>query len=147
MSNAQLLGVNNVELLKGNAEGIPLQDASVDVVTTNGVLNLVPDKPKVFAEIVRVLKPGGGIQISDIVINKSADELDHSKNNPKLWAECIVGALHEETYVQALTEAGLKDVTVYCHQDYFSRSGNESTPSVAEYFSATSITLSGDKPA
>lgn len=147
MDNANKADIHNVEVVAGNAEEIPLDDASVDVVTSNGVLNLVPDKPQAFTEIFRVLKPGGRIQISDIVINKSADELDESKNNPKLWAECIVGALHETTYVDALRDAGFNDVAVHCEQDYFSRSSNEATRSVAEYFSAKSITISGTKPA
>jgi ubiquinone/menaquinone biosynthesis C-methylase UbiE len=143
--NVEKLGVNNVELLQGNAEEIPLADESVDVVTSNGVLNLVPDKPRAFSEIYRVLKPGGRFQIADIVINKGSEELDSSKNNPRLWAECIVGALHEDTYIQALIDAGFKDVKLHCEQDYFSRSSNESTRKIAEYFSAKSITLSGVK--
>lgn len=144
-NNAKKMGIANVEPLMGNAEDIPLGDAAVDVVTSNGVLNLVPDKPKAFAEIYRILKPGGHIQISDIVINKSAEELDESKNNPKLWAECIVGALHEDIYVSALKDVGFKDVSVICNQDYFSRSSNDATKSVAEYFQAQSITIIGQK--
>ncbi len=144
-NNAIKMGVTNVEPLMGNAEDIPLGDELVDVVTSNGVLNLVPDKKKAFSEIFRILKPGGRIQISDIVINKSAEELDESKNNPKLWAECIVGALHEDIYVGALKEVGFKDVSVICNQDYFSRSSNEATRNVAEYFQAQSITIIGNK--
>ncbi|MDH5649304.1 MAG: methyltransferase domain-containing protein [Gammaproteobacteria bacterium] len=143
--NIQKMGTGIVEPLFGNAEQIPLDDGTVDVVTSNGVLNLVPDKPQAFAEIYRVLKPGGRIQISDIVINKSSEELDESKSNPKLWAECIVGALEEQIYVYGLTEAGLTDVEIVGRNDYFSRSSNESTRNVAKYFDARSITLSGRK--
>lgn len=145
-ANAEILGSKNVEVLNGNAEDIPLGDATIDVVISNGVLNLVPDKPRGFAEIYRILKPGGRIQLADIVVNESADDLDEAKDNPRLWAECIVGAVHEKTYLEVLRETGFKDVTVYCYQDYFSRSSNDSTRKVAEYFSARSITLSGNKP-
>lgn len=145
--NKAVMGVDNVIQLKGNAEDIPLDDACVDVVTSNGVLNLVPDKQKAFAEILRVLKPGGYIQISDIAINKQEQELDESKSNPKLWAECIVGALHEDLYVKGLEEAGFEDVRVLCEQDYFSYSEFESTHNVARYFGAKSITIVGQKPA
>ncbi len=98
--NIDKAGITNVVPLFGNAEDIPLEDESVDVVTSNGVLNLVPDKPLVFDEIYRVLKPGGRLQISDIVIQNSGDELEESKKNPKLWAECIVGALYEDVYIE-----------------------------------------------
>lgn len=145
-ANAVKAGIHNVELLKGNAEEIPLPDSCIDVVTSNGVLNLVPDKSKAFAEMYRVLKPGGRFQIADIIINKGANELDEAKDNPRLWAECIVGALHEDTYMNALCDAGFNDVKLHCRQDYFSKSSNLETRKVAEYFNAQSITLSGAKP-
>jgi len=125
--NIEKAGVKNIEPLLGNAEEIPLEDESVDVVTSNGVLNLVPDKPMVFDEIYRVLKPGGRLQISDIVIQNASEELDESRSNPKLWAECIVGALYEGTYVNGLQEAGFENVKVLCHQEYFSQSEYENT--------------------
>ena len=143
--NIKKVGAKNVMPLLGNAEEIPLDGAVIDVITSNGVLNLVPDKQIVFAELHRVLKSGGRFQISDIIIHQSEDELIESKNNPKLWAECIVGALYQEKYIQWLEEAGFSNVKVLCHQDYFSKSGNESTRQVAEHFKAESITLTGDK--
>lgn len=143
--NAQMQGADNVVPIKGNAEEIPLEDASVDVVTSNGVLNLVPDKRIAFAELYRVLKPGGHIQISDIVIGTRGDELEDSRNNPNLWAECIVGALLSEQYVTGLSETGLSDVKVLHKQDYFGKSSNKSTREVAAYFDAHSITLSATK--
>lgn len=146
-ANVANMGANNVEPLFGNAEAIPLPDASIDVVTSNGVLNLMPDKPTVFAEIFRVLTPGGRIQISDIVIHKRGDELAGSKSNPQLWAECIVGAMYEDQYLEALGAAGFQDLRVLDHVNYFSRSENDSTRKVADYFGAESITLLGCKPA
>ena len=143
--NIKKMGVKNVTPVLGNAEAIPLEDAVIDVITSNGVLNLVPDKKMAFAELHRVLKPGGRFQISDIIIHQSEDELVEAKNNPKLWAECIVGALYQENYIQWLEEAGFHNVEVLCHQDYFSKSSNESTRQVAEHFKAESITLTGDK--
>lgn len=144
--NKTVMDVDNVVQLKGDAEDIPLGNNIIDVVTSNGVLNLVPDKQKAFTEILRVLKPGGYIQISDIAINKQEEELDQSKSNPKLWAECIVGALHEDLYVKGLQESGFENVKVLCEQDYFSYSEFESTHNIAKYFGAKSITMVGQKP-
>jgi arsenite methyltransferase len=143
--NIRSMGVSNVFPLAGHAEEIPLENDSVDVVTSNGVLNLVPVKPAAFAEISRVTKPGGRIQISDIVIKEKSEELEKSRNNPQLWAECIVGALYLETYLYGLEQAGFGDIKIHCHQDYFSHSDNESTRKVAKYFQAESVTFSGVK--
>lgn len=143
--NISKMGATNVEPLKGNAEEIPLDDATVDVITSNGVLNLVPDKQAAFAEIYRVARPGGRLQISDIIIRQCEEELEESRNNPRLWAECIVGALYEDYYTRWLEEAGFRDVKVILHQDYFSKSGNASTRDVARHFNAESITISGYK--
>ena len=144
--NIEVMGVKNVYPLMGNAEDIPLDDETVDVITSNGVLNLVPDKDKAFKEMYRILKHGGRIQISDIVISKGEEELDDSKSNPKLWAECIVGAVSENHYVESLRDIGFNDVTVKCQQDYFSHSDFETTRNVAKYFKAQSITVYGVKP-
>lgn len=144
--NIKKMGANNVEPLLGNAEDIPLDDATVDVITSNGVLNLVPDKQIAFAELFRVMKSGGRLQISDIIIQRCEEELVEAKNNPKLWAECIVGALYEDYYTRWLEEAGFESVKVILHQDYFSKSDNASTREVAQHFNAESITISGKKP-
>src|SRR5690606_7324579 len=98
------------------AEAIPLPDASVDVVTSNGVLNLVPDKPRAFAEIARVLKRDGRVQISDIALARPVS--DKSRADPKLWAECVVGAVVEDDYLDKLREAGL-DIEIVARLDYF----------------------------
>src|SRR5262245_56281470 len=101
--NIAVMGATQVQPLQGNAEEIPLEGRSVDVATSNGVLNLVPDKPRAFAEIARVLKPGGRVQISDIALENPVS--DKARADPKLWAECVVGAVIESDYVAMLDEA------------------------------------------
>jgi len=142
-ANIATMGASNVTVLDGNAEHIPLPDASVDVVTSNGVLNLVPDKARAFAEIVRVLKPGGRVQISDIALGKPVGE--KSKADPKLWAECIVGAVVEDDYLRLLREAGL-EVEVVTSLDYFAGSPSDSTRKVAHGLGAHAVVMRGHKP-
>jgi SAM-dependent methyltransferase len=140
--NIDAMGARNVEPLEGNAEEIPLPDASVDVVTSNGVLNLVPDKPRAFAEIARVLKPGGRVQISDIALAKPVSE--QARANPKLWAECVVGAVVEDDYIARLREADL-DVEVIGRLDYFAGSASPDTRRVAHGLGAHTIVMRGAK--
>jgi ubiquinone/menaquinone biosynthesis C-methylase UbiE len=143
-ANAEKMGTTHVEFIKGNAEKIPLPDASVDVVTSNGVLNLVPDKPKTFSEIFRVLRPGGRIQIADIVLGKPIKA--ESRNNPQLWAECIVGAVLEEDYLELFRAAGFKNATVISELDYFSKSPEADTREVAAKYGAKTVVIKGGKP-
>ena len=140
--NIAAMGVQNVVPLEGNAEEIPLPDASVDVVTSNGVLNLVPDKPRASAEIARVLRPGGRVQISDISLAKPVS--DKSRSDPKLWAECVVGAVVEDDYVAKLRAAGL-DVEVLSRFDYFAGSVSADTRRVAHGLGAHTIVMRGIK--
>jgi ubiquinone/menaquinone biosynthesis C-methylase UbiE len=137
--NITLAGVSNVEAIEGNAEDVPLPDVSVDVVTSNGVLNLVPHKERAFAEIYRVLKPGGRVQIADIVVSRPVGE--KSRANPKLWAECVVGALVEEDYVELLRAAGFVDVEVLVGLDYFTRSPSVDTKRIAASLGAHSVEI------
>ncbi|HJT19776.1 MAG TPA: methyltransferase domain-containing protein [Nitrospira sp.] len=134
----------HVEFLEGNAEQIPLPDAVADVVTSNGVLNLVPDKSKAFAQIFRVLRQGGQFQISDIVVGKPI--LSQSREDPQLWAECIVGAVMESEYRGMLREAGFTGVEIIRRLDYFSKSSEPDTRRVAASYGALSMTLKGYKP-
>jgi arsenite methyltransferase len=128
-SNIAQAGVSNVEVIEGNAEAIPLPDASVDVVTSNGALNLVPDKPKAIAEIFRVLRPGGRVQIADIVVSRPVGK--SALSDPSLWAECVVGASIEEDYLDLFRMTGFADVTVLRRYDYFSGSASADTRRIA----------------
>lgn len=136
-------GAEHVRLRKGRADDLPLEDASVDVVTSNGVFNLVPDKAAAFREVARVLKPGGHLQLADIVLSELAG--DSSKADPQLWAECIVGAETEEKYLDLIGEAGFDDLAVLDHFDYFEESPDESTRKAARGLGAHTIVLSGRK--
>lgn len=138
------LGVGNVEVAAGNAQAIPLAEGSVDVVTSNGVLNLVPDKPRAFAEICRVLKPGGRLQVADIALEKPI--ADKYRRDPRMWAECVVGAVPDEKYVAMLEAAGLADVEVLHSLDYFALSRSAETRTVAGLFGARSVVLRARKP-
>jgi SAM-dependent methyltransferase len=107
--NAKGAGVANVEFRFGEAEKMPVEDASVDWVISNCVINLSPDKPAVFGEIGRVLRPGGRISISDIVAQDLPDAVRQSRD---AWTGCLAGAISEEEYVRGLEKAGLREVKV-----------------------------------
>jgi SAM-dependent methyltransferase len=140
--NVAAMKVGHVRVIEGNAERIPLPDASIDVVTSNGVLNLVPDKPAAFAEIARILKPGGRLQIADIALRVQVSE--QSRADPRLWAECVVGAITEDDYVSLLRAAGLS-VEVLSNMDYFAGSVSASTRRAAHGLGAHSLVMRGWK--
>lgn len=129
----------NLEVLEGSAESLPLPDESVDAVTSNGMLNLVPDKRRAIAEIFRVLRPGGRAQIADVVIRRPVT-LD-CRADPRLWAECVVGASIDEDYLAAFRDGGFEDVTVLRESDYFGLSRSAHTREVARRFGARAIEL------
>jgi 7,8-dihydro-6-hydroxymethylpterin dimethyltransferase len=107
---AATLGFDVAEFRKGFLESIPADDRSVDVVTSNCVVNLSPDKTKVFSEIWRILKDHGRVVIADIV--SDGEVPPHLKTNPELWGECTVGALTGEAFVAALERAGFYGLEV-----------------------------------
>jgi arsenite methyltransferase len=104
------IGVDNVEFRHGFLEDLPVEDATVDVVISNCVINLSPDKPQVLREVFRVLKPGGRLAVSDIVLNGELSE--EVQNNPEAWSACISGAIQAEEYARQLGEAGFIEVEV-----------------------------------
>ncbi len=107
--NARAAGAGNVEFRQGDAERMPVADASADWVISNCVINLSPDKPAVFREIARVLKPGGRISISDIVAEDLPPAVRASRD---AWLTCLAGAISEAEYVRGLEAAGLTNVQV-----------------------------------
>jgi SAM-dependent methyltransferase len=102
--------VDNVEFLKGEIEAIPLPDASVDVVISNCVINLSPDKDRVLREAFRVLRPGGQFAVSDVVVRRPVPA--EIRRSVELWVGCVAGALDEADYLAKLSAAGFKDATV-----------------------------------
>ncbi|HXF65750.1 MAG TPA: methyltransferase domain-containing protein, partial [Burkholderiales bacterium] len=130
-------GIANVEVIEGGAEDIPLPDTSIDVVTTNGMLNLVPDKRRAVAEMFRVLRPGGRVQLADIVIRRPVTR--DCATDPRLWAECVVGASIDEDYLALFADAGFERVKVLRDHDYFALSPSAETREVARRFGAYAI--------
>jgi arsenite methyltransferase len=120
-ANQQRAGITNATFLSGHIEDIPLPDASVDVVLSNCVINLSPNKDAVFAETYRVLRTEGRLAIADIVGEQEPDAA--LKADPKAWTDCIAGALTRHRYEQLLTGAGFVDVEItdnHVVQDGFS---------------------------
>jgi arsenite methyltransferase len=107
--NIRAANVQNVEVRKGIIEALPVDDASVDWIISNCVINLSPEKGKVFSEIARALKPGGQMLVSDIVANDIPREL---MAEAAAYVSCVTGALSEEQFIAGLKTAGLRDVAV-----------------------------------
>ena len=108
--NADKLGYENVEFRLGDIEQMPVDDNTADVVVSNCVINLVPDKLKAFQEIYRVLKPGGRFGISDIVINGKLPAKIQSA--AEMYAGCVAGALTKDAYMRIVAEAGFVSVSI-----------------------------------
>ena len=113
--NIAASGLNNVEVRKGIIEDLPVDTASVDWVISNCVINLSPNKPAVFSEIARVLKPGGQMLVSDLVAENLPESI---KQNQALFHSCIAGAVSENEYVAGLQQAGLMNVEIRDKQIY-----------------------------
>ena len=109
-ANAAEAGAANVEFLKGVIENVPLPPGSVDVVISNCVINLSTDKAAVFAQIARVLKPGGRLGVSDIVAEDHLSAAERAERGS--YAGCIAGALSKTEYIEGLRAAGFEDVSV-----------------------------------
>lgn len=108
--NAEKLGYNNVEFREGDIDHMPVNDAVADVVVSNCVLNLVPNKEKVINEIFRVLKPGGHFSISDIVL---VGELpDALRQDAEMYAGCVAGAIQKSDYLGHIQKAGFEHITI-----------------------------------
>ncbi|MEZ5015037.1 MAG: arsenite methyltransferase [Chitinophagales bacterium] len=113
--NAEKMGFHNVEFRLGDIEELPVNDAIADVIVSNCVLNLVPEKEKAFAEMFRVLKPGGHFSVSDIVLSGALP--DNIRHAAELYAGCISGAEERTSYLQKVRDAGFKQVKVQKEKD------------------------------
>lgn len=145
LENVQTAQANQAFVLEGDiGERVPLPDESVDVVTSNGVFNLVPDKEHAFAEAYRVLRPGGRLQIADIVVNEAIP--DEARGDETLWAACIAGAVLREDYLDAIEAAGFEDVEILERLDYFDNAPREDARETAAHYEAEAIVLTARRP-
>jgi len=110
-------GYCNVEFRLGEIEKLPVEDESVDAIISNCVINLSPDKAKVFREAYRVLKPRGRLTVSDIVSEAAVPA--GVRSNLDAWASCIGGALKQQEYLRKIKEAGFEDVQVESSKDFY----------------------------
>ena len=113
--NSAKTGVENVEFRLGDIENLPVADHTIDVVISNCVINLSVDKPRVFREIRRILKPGGRIAISDIALTRELPE--ETRDSLEAYIGCVAGAIHVEDYKQIVQSAGFKDVEVTIYSE------------------------------
>lgn len=109
--NAKKGNYTNVEFIKGDVENLPVDDNSVDTIISNCVINLAPNKEKVFKEVYRVLKPGGRLMVSDVVLLKPLP--DELKNDEELLVGCISGAILKQDYLELLEKVGFTDITIH----------------------------------
>ena len=135
------LGLDNVDARHGYAEELPAEDESIDVVISNGVINLCPDKMAVMQQVYRVLKPGGRFQIADIVVHMEVPQ--DAKDDIDLWSGGIAGALLEAEWQWVLDQLGFTDVRWGPQIDVFSGSKHESD---AAEFETRGVTFTGAKP-
>jgi arsenite methyltransferase len=151
--NAEKLGFNNIEFRQGDIEDMPLTSNKADVVVSNCVLNLVPNKHKVFSEIYRIMKPGGHFSISDIVLEGFLPE--KWKKIAELYAGCVAGAIQKDEYLGIIEEAGFKNITLQKEKDIVLPddvlANYLTADEIAEYKAGKakikSITVYADKPA
>jgi arsenite methyltransferase len=115
-ATAAKVGATNVDFRQGRLEHLPVETASVDAVTSNCVINLVPDKAAVFGEIARVLKPGGRVVVSDIVLDRPLPEA--VAKDVYAWCGCVAGASDRKQYLALVEAAGLGEVEVLKDVDY-----------------------------
>jgi arsenite methyltransferase len=139
---ALVMGLDHVESRHGFAEDMPVSDGTVDVVISNGVINLCPDKYKAFEEVFRTLKPGGRLYLSDIIVYKPVPEA--AKANVDLWTAWIGGALLEGEYLDRIQRAGFTDVELVSTADVFAGAEGEAN---AHAFETLGANIRARKPA
>jgi arsenite methyltransferase len=124
-ANAEGVGLTNVEFREGLLEALPVETGWADVVISNGVLNLVPDKAAALAEMYRVLRPGGRLQAADIVLQRAVSAT--SKQDVSLWTGCIAGGLLEDELLALIGAAGFVDVELVPGDDVFAGAPQQSS--------------------
>jgi ubiquinone/menaquinone biosynthesis C-methylase UbiE len=135
-ANALAAGLANVEFRLGDIEALPVEEGAVDAVLSNCVINLAPDKRRVFAEIRRVLRPGGRFVVSDMVTY--GDVPAAIRQDLELWAGCVAGAMDREAYLALVRETGFERVRVKAESTYPSPE--------REAYGLQSVTVEGWKP-
>lgn len=142
--NRQKLGYTNIEFVRGDIEEMPLPDSSYDVVLSNCVLNLVPDKEKAFVEIFRVLKSGGHFCVSDVVVKGAMSE--KARSDAELYVGCVSGASTQDEYLGFIRHSGFSDIHIHKEKRIQMPEGvldsDEELPGHGVY----SITVSASKP-
>ncbi|MBI3766418.1 MAG: arsenite methyltransferase [Ignavibacteriales bacterium] len=133
--NALKLHISNVEFRLGEIEHMPVDSNSIDRVISNCVINLVPDKPTAFAEIYRVLKPGGSFIISDLVTTGTIPQ--EVRSDMELWAGCVAGAMDRQEYMALIQRVGFKDVQLLSEKPY--------DQTFSKAFGIVSVTVKGTK--
>lgn len=136
--------IDRVQLLAGSFDRIPLPDASVDMVVSNGVLNLATDKLQVLREAWRVLRPGGALRLADVVLSRPLHE--DARANATLWAACVGGALTEHTLVDALRGAGFSSVQIAERHLPFAGTALPLKLRLGEGLTVSSVSLGARKP-
>jgi len=132
-------GADNVELRQGRLESLPLDDASVDAVTSNCVINLVPDKAAVFREVARVLRPGGRMAVSDIVLDRALPEIVSS--DLMAYVGCVAGAIDRTTYFDTLRSAGMTDITIVRDIDFLAVAGDSLPAEIEDLLERTGVSI------
>jgi SAM-dependent methyltransferase len=140
-AGARELGLTNTEFRAGYAESMPVPEGTADLVISNGVINLCPDKQAVFREIYRVLKPGGRMQVGDILVHLPVPQ--EAKDDVDLWSNCIAGSLMDNEWAKLLQMAGFVDVKLSNEVDVYSGSKHESD---AAEFETRGVTVYARKP-
>ena len=136
------LGLEHVRFVEGLIEEPPVEPGSVDVVISNGVVNLAPDKDAVFGSAARALRPGGRLAIADIVSEREL--IERTRRNVALWAACIAGAVPHDDYLGAIEAAGLRVETVRPNAAY--RFLSPRARAAADKYGVTSVTVLATKP-
>jgi SAM-dependent methyltransferase len=136
-ANADRAGAAQVEFREGRLEALPVEDGSVCAVTSNCVINLVPDKGQVFREVARVLRPGGRLVISDIVLDGALPE--QVVSDVLAYVGCVSGAMERQAYFDRLGDAGLAEIEVLRDVDYLATVGAVDPAWLAELTARTGV--------